>query len=144
MAAKKSAEVLIGGKVYTLSGYEEEDYLQQVASYINGKIAEINEREDLKRLPADMKSIMLQLNLADEYFKARKKVESLEIEMGEKEEELYELKHDLISYQVKIEDLEEKVGTLDSENKELQNAKSRLESSLEDALLGPMDALIDA
>ena len=28
MAAKKSAEVIIDGKVYTLSGYEEEDYLR--------------------------------------------------------------------------------------------------------------------
>ena len=27
MAAKKSTEVLIGGKVFTISGYEDEDYL---------------------------------------------------------------------------------------------------------------------
>ena len=38
MTAKKSAEVIIDGKVYTLSGYEEEGYLQKVASYINNKI----------------------------------------------------------------------------------------------------------
>ena len=37
MAAKTSAEVVIDGKVYTLSGYEGEEYLQKVASYINGK-----------------------------------------------------------------------------------------------------------
>ena len=38
MSAKTSAEVVIDGKVYTLSGYEGEEYLQKVASYINGKI----------------------------------------------------------------------------------------------------------
>ena len=38
MAAKTSAEVVIDGKVYTLSGYEGEEYLQKVAAYINNKI----------------------------------------------------------------------------------------------------------
>ena len=32
MAEKTSAEVIIGGKVYTLSGYEGEEYLQKVAT----------------------------------------------------------------------------------------------------------------
>lgn len=137
MAAKKSAEVLIGGKVYTLSGYEEEDYLQQVATYINNKLAEINEREEMRKLPSDMKSTLLQLNIADEYFKAKQKIDKFEAEMEEKEEELYELKHDLISHQVRMEDMELRVKTLEDENKDLMNAKARLESSLEDVLLGP-------
>ena len=44
MASKTSAEVIIGGKVYTLCGYESEEYLQKVASYINGKLNEIEQR----------------------------------------------------------------------------------------------------
>ena len=40
MANKVDIPVVINGKVYTLSGYEGEDYLQNVATYINGKIAE--------------------------------------------------------------------------------------------------------
>ena len=40
MSAKKSVNVVIGDKLYTLSGYEEKEYLEQVASYINGKIDE--------------------------------------------------------------------------------------------------------
>lgn len=40
MAEKTSAEVIIGGKVYTLSGYEGEEYLQKVATYINNKLGE--------------------------------------------------------------------------------------------------------
>ena len=50
MTAKKSAEVLIDGKVYTLSGYEEEGYLQKVGSYINNKLNEFNEMEEFRRL----------------------------------------------------------------------------------------------
>ena len=38
MSPKTDTEVIIGGKVFTLSGYESEDYMQKIASYINGKI----------------------------------------------------------------------------------------------------------
>lgn len=140
MSAKKSAEVLIGGRVYTLSGYEEEEYLQQVATYINNKIAEVNERDDFRRLPADMKATLLQLNIADDYFKAKDKVERYEADLEQKDKDLYDLKHDLVSYQVKIEDLEEKISTIESENKELAQAKTRLEASLEDVLLGSLES----
>ena len=71
MAAKKSAEVIIDGKVYTLSGYEEEDYLQKVGAYINNKINEFNEMEEFRRLSADTRSTLLALNIADDYFKAK-------------------------------------------------------------------------
>ena len=37
-SAKHFTEVLIGGKVYTLSGFEGEEYLQKVSSYLNHKI----------------------------------------------------------------------------------------------------------
>ena len=46
MPAKTSAEVIIGGKVYTLSGYEGEEYLQKVAAYINGKLNDFDEIEE--------------------------------------------------------------------------------------------------
>ena len=42
MSAKTNAEVVIDGKVYTLCGYEEPEYLQKVAAYINSKIGEID------------------------------------------------------------------------------------------------------
>ena len=56
MSAKTSADVLIGGKIYTLSGYESEDYLQRVANYINGKINEFDEMEQFRRFPGEMKA----------------------------------------------------------------------------------------
>ena len=40
MAGQNNTEVIIDGKVYTLSGYESQEYLQKVATYINDKIAE--------------------------------------------------------------------------------------------------------
>ena len=101
MSEKTSAEVIIGGKVYTLSGYEGEEYLQKVAAYINNKINEFNSMEELRRFPADMKATLLELNIADDYFKAKAQVEKLEREIEQKDKELYDLKHDLISNQIK-------------------------------------------
>lgn len=139
MSAKKSAEVVIGGKLYTLSGYEEEEYLQKVAGYINNKITEFNAVEGFKRLPQDMKATLIELNIADDYFKVREQVEKYEADMEQKEKELYDLKHDLISDQVRFDALQETIDTLESEKKELLHTKEKLEASLQDALLGSMD-----
>ena len=77
MSSKSNTEVIIGGKVYTLSGYEGEEYLQRVAAYINNKINEFNEMEEIRRFPVDMKATLVELNIADDYFKAKDRVEKL-------------------------------------------------------------------
>jgi cell division protein ZapA len=136
MSVKTSAEVLIDGKVYTLSGYEGEEYLQKVAAYINNKMNDFDEIEGYKHVPPSMKSTLIQINIADDYFKARSQVEKLERAIETKDKEIYDLKHDLISNQVKTETAEESVRKLQEENKELLINKARLESALEDKLLG--------
>ena len=136
MVSEKSAKVLIGGKVYTLSGYEEEEYLQKLANYINSKLDEFNAMDGYKRIPAEMKATLLELNVADDYFKAKSQIESLESDLEIRDKEIYDLKHDLISNQLKNETLEETINKLEQENKELLLNKTKLEASLEDALLG--------
>ena len=37
-SSKNCTEVLIGGKVITLSGFESEEYLQRISTYLNHKI----------------------------------------------------------------------------------------------------------
>ena len=136
MSAKTNAEVVIDGKVYTLCGYEEPEYLQKVAAYINSKIGEIDTLEGAKTLPANMKSVMIQLNIADDYFKAKSQVEKLERDMELKDRELYDLKHDLISNQIKAETDEKSLKELETEVRDLRLNKEKLEASLEEALLG--------
>lgn len=140
MSAKTSAEVVIDGKVYTLSGYEGKEYLQKVAAYINSKISEFEGIEDYKHVPATMKNTLIQLNIADDYFKAKAQVEKLEKDLENKEKEIYDLKHDLISNQVKTENAQETIKKLESENRELLLNKERLEAALEDKLLDPKPA----
>ena len=135
MSAKTSAEVVIDGKVYTLSGYAGEEYLQKVAAYINGKITEYDTLEDYRHLPLNMKSTLIQLNIADDYFKAKAQVEKLERDIELKDKEIYDLKHDLISNQIKTETAESTMKELEAENRELLLNKARLEATLEDNLL---------
>lgn len=140
MSEKTSAEVIIGGKVYTLSGYEGEEYLQRVASYINNKVNEFDSMEAFRRFPGDMKATLIQLNIADDYFKAKSQVEKLEKEIEQKDKEIYDLKHDLISNQIKTENDEQTIKDLEATNRELLLNKSKLEASLEEALLGKVSS----
>ena len=108
-SSKTDTEVIIGGKVFTLSGYESEEYLQKVASYINNKVNEYSKLDNFRRQPIDTQGVLLQLNIADDYFKAKKQISDLEEELQVKENELYDLKHELISTQMKLESSQEQV-----------------------------------
>lgn len=130
MSAKTDTEVIIGGKVFTLSGYESEEYLQKVASYINNKINEYNKVDSFRRQPMDTQGVLLQLNIADDYFKAKKQISILEEELQTKEKELYDLKHELISAQIKLENSEEQVKTLQQEANENAKKMIKLETEL--------------
>lgn len=132
MAAKTDAEVIIGGKVLTLCGYESEEYLQKVASYINNKLAEYGKVDSFRRQPADMQNILMQLNIADDYFKAKKQIHSLEDEMETKEKELYDLKHQLIATQIKLESTEKSLKSAQKELNDSEKKVIRLEAGLKD------------
>ena len=130
MASKTDTEVIIGGKVFTLSGYESEEYLQKVASYINNKMSEYNKVDSFRRQPLDTQNVLLQLNVADDYFKAKKQIDLLEEEIEGKEKELYNLKHELIASQIKLENTEKTVKRLQNELNENAKKIIRLETEL--------------
>ena len=129
MSSRTDSKVLIGGKIYTLSGYESEEYLQKIASYLNNKIKELNQRQGYKRMSADMQKIFLELNIADDYFKAKKRIDEMEADMDDKDKAEYDLKHELISAQVQIEDAGKEISRLRDEIAEMQKQIVRLEAS---------------
>ena len=102
-AIKTATKVTIGGKTYTLSGNESEEYLQEVASYLNGKIAQLKGDDEYRSVPMDMRGVLLQLNLADDYFKARSEIRQLQKQIDEKEQALSDLKHELVATQMKLD-----------------------------------------
>ncbi|MCR5303587.1 MAG: cell division protein ZapA [Lachnospiraceae bacterium] len=102
MSGKIDVEVRIGNRVLTISGYESEEYLQKVATYINKKFAEYADDDGFRKLNSDMQNMLLEINIADDYFKAKKQISLLEEKVKEKEKEIYDLKHDLTNYQVRL------------------------------------------
>lgn len=103
MDSKNYTEVIIGGKVYTLAGFEEEVYLQRVASYINDKMAALKGQQGFLRQSTDYQTIMVELNIADDYFRAQKQAELAENRLSLMEKETYNLKHELVGTQIKLE-----------------------------------------
>ena len=133
MASKTDTEVIIGGKVFTLSGYESEEYLQKVASYINNKVNEYNKIDSFRRQPMDTQGVLLQLNIADDYFKAKKQITTLEEELQAKDKELYDLKHELIATQIKLDNtsksLKESNEALNEHSKQIIRLETELKES---------------
>jgi cell division protein ZapA len=132
MASKTDTEVIIGGRVFTLCGYESEEYLQKVASYINNKLVEYGKVDSFRRQNVDMQNVLLQLNIADDYFKAKKQISAMEEDMEAKEKELYDLKHELIAAQIKLENCEKSLKSLRDENHEKDKKIIRLETELKE------------
>ena len=117
MTSKNKTEVLIDGKIYTLSGYESEDYLQRVAAYINNKLTELKKLNGFSRQPAEVRDMMVELNIADDYFKAKKQIDVVEEELSRKEKELYDLKHTLIEVQIQLENAKQELEKAHRESK---------------------------
>ncbi len=110
MAGKNSIKVMIDGKVLTLGGYESEEYLQRVATYINHKISEMEQVTMYRRLPPETRSNMLAINIADDYFKAKLQADATQQEIENKDREAYNTKQDLIYAQMEIDRLKRELN----------------------------------
>ena len=106
------------------------DLLQKVASYINNKLAEYNKVDQFRRQPVDIQNVLLQLNIADDYFKAKKQISILEEDIESKEKEIYDLKHELIAAQMKMESTEKNMKGLQKELNENAKKIVRMETEL--------------
>ena len=134
MAVKNTAQVVIGGKIITLGGYESEEYFQKVASYINNKIAELSEMPGYTRQPVETKHTLLSLNVTDDYFKAKKQAEIFEQDLQQKDQEMYELKHELIALRMKIEEPEKKQQEAQHQNEVLEDKVKSLNEEIDKLL----------
>lgn len=132
MSSKNNTEVIIDGKIYILSGYETEEYLQKVAIYINNKMAEYKIDDNYRRQSLDVQRTLLELNIADDYYKAKKQADLLETDIEEKDKQLYDLKHELISAGMKIENFEKEVAQLKNDINNYEKDIVRLETTIKD------------
>ncbi|MBO4484484.1 MAG: cell division protein ZapA [Lachnospiraceae bacterium] len=130
MNNRTQAEVIINGKQYSIIGCESEEYLQKVASYINSKYSEIRAQKWFKEVSPDMREVVLQINIADDYFKMKSKLAQVSEEAEERDNEIYRLKHDLIAAQGEAQELQRKLEKLQQANMDEQKKSVRLETEL--------------
>ena len=128
MVQKNDIKVVINNKVYTLSGQESEDYLQNVATYINGKIAECQSSEAYRRFNAEYQNVLLALNIADDYFKAKTQVNQMLTEDDDKDKRIYDLRHEVIEVQIKYESAQKMIEEYKDKISELQRQIIKLEA----------------
>ena len=130
MSSKNYIDVIIDGKIYNIGGFESEAYLQKVATYINNMILDFKQNENYRMQNMDMQRILLEINIANDYFKAKKQGGALESDIEAKDKEMYDLKHELISVQIKYENAEKALDKLKAENQELQMKIVQLETEM--------------
>ena len=69
--------VMIGGEVITLKSSEDEAYLQRIARYIDQKLADLMSVNVTASINEKVRTLLIAVNLADDYFKASDKLERL-------------------------------------------------------------------
>ena len=134
MAVKNTAKVIIGGKIITLGGYESEEYFQKVASYINKKIEELSAMPGYSRQPMETKHTLISLNITDDYFKARNQAEIFEQDLQQKDQEMYDLKHELISLRMQIEEAQKREQQAVEQKNVLEGKNRELEKQIDELL----------
>lgn len=134
MADKNDIQVVINGRIYSLSGYEDTDYLQEIANYMNHKITECKMSDGFRRLDAEYQNILLALNIADDYYKIKNETGQLAEKEDEKEKQIYDLRHEVIETQIKyessmrlVEEYKEQVNALQRKIIQLEAEKARME-----------------
>jgi Uncharacterized protein conserved in bacteria len=132
MNTMNDIEVIINNKRYTICGYESSEYLQKVASYINNKYGEFKLKNFYNKLDQDMRNIVLEINIADDYFKAKRQVKELEEETESKSKEVFHLKHELISSQTKVDAMKKELQELKTEYLEAQKKIVKLETEIDE------------
>ena len=131
MSSKNYVDVIIDGKIYNIGGFESEAYLQKVATYINNMIQDFKQNESYRMQNMDMQRILLEINIANDYFKAKKQADMLEGDLELKEKEVYDLKHEMIVSDSKAEtatkELDEALEKIKNLEKEIVKLQTELE-----------------
>lgn len=123
MKDQTMTDVLIDGKTYRIAGFESDEYLQQVAGYINRKLIELKKNKEYNHLDLDLRNMLLAINITDDYFKEREKMDDIKNDRELKDKLVLDMKHEIISREDQIADKEKEVKDL---NKKLIAAEKKI------------------
>lgn len=119
MEERNHIKVVIAGEVYELTSSESPEHVQNVAAYIDNKLTEIYSKKSFGYINHRLKTLFVSLNIADDLFKEKEKVRTLELE-----------KNDL---KVKLDSCMEENARLSEDNKLLLENMTYLQEELSKA-----------
>ena len=130
MKNMNDTDVLIDGRKYTIRGFESEEYLHRIATYINRKFTEFKKKEYYHRMDLDLRNVLLAINIADDYYKAKKKASDFREECEMKDKLVLDMKHEIITLQEQLKHSNEKIdeleGSLGDAEKKIVELETRL------------------
>lgn len=132
MTEKNEVQVIIDGRVLTMSGFESNEYLQKLANYINDMIADYSKSDSFKHSNKDIQHRLIEINIADDLFKAKEKIEKLSNELKAKENELYDMKHDMVNKDIVLNETKEALKKTDNQLQDAAKKIIQLETQLKD------------
>ena len=130
MADMNETQVIIAGKVLTLTGYETAEYTQKVANYINKKMEECRNAVSFRSQNKETQMLLVALNIADDYMKINEKLAENEQLIKDKDKEIYNLKHDIVTTQSRLDKADEQVRTLQDKMAESSKKLIQLDAKL--------------
>lgn len=75
---KNRVKISIDGKGFTIMGEETAEHMQQVAAYIDQKMAEVRGNSKAVKLDSSLAYVLTSINVADDYFKEKAYAAELE------------------------------------------------------------------
>jgi cell division protein ZapA len=87
MDAKQTVQVQIFGHSYTIRGEADQDYIVEVAAYVDRKMRDVTERIPVASL--SKVAVLASLNIADELFKERARHEQQQELLGSRAARLH-------------------------------------------------------
>ena len=114
----RKVDVVICGKVITLKSNEEEAHLQRIARYIDAKMAELAAANASASIDERLKTMLLALNISDDYFKAADKLARVEAKQENYVSELARIQQENMVLREKFHDLQREHARLQAEHEE--------------------------
>ena len=87
---KIKTTVKIAGKEYVLATYDSEEYVQEVAAWVDRQMSELGEAT---KLPAGQLAVLTAVNAADDMIKSREEIRRLRRQLEEAQQEIERLKN---------------------------------------------------
>jgi cell division protein ZapA len=116
-------DVVIGGEIITLRSGEQPDYLQRLARYADQKISEIKTKSVSAAIDDRAKTLLIALNIADDYHKALDRFQRLDAAHKELVKEMGKLQGENVELNAKMKAMSAELSKME---KELTKTKKEL------------------